>query len=68
MQRINRLNTLFFGSDLEYLLLVKERVLDTLDKKALEYTYTYSIEVNEHGWYLNVNIYHNAQGDAAEDI
>jgi hypothetical protein len=68
MQRINRLNTLFFGSDLEYLLLVKERVLDTLDKKTTEYSYTYSIEVNDNGWYLNVNIYHNAQGDAAEDI
>jgi hypothetical protein len=68
MQRINRLNTLFFGSDLEYLLLVKERVLDTLDKKTTEYSYTYSIEVNDNGWYLNINIYHNAQGDAAEDI
>ena len=68
MQRINRLNTLFFGSDLEYLLLVKERVIDTLDKKTTEYSYTYSIEVNDNGWYLNVNIYHNAQGDAAEDI
>ena len=68
MQRINRLNTLFFGSDLEYLLLVKERVLDTLDKKTIEYSYTYSIEVNDNGWYLNINIYHNAQGDAAEDI
>jgi hypothetical protein len=68
MQRINRLNTLFFGNDLEYLLLVKERVLTALDKKALEYTYNYSIEANDNGWFLNVNIYHNAQGDAPQDI
>lgn len=68
MQRINRLNTLFFGNDLEYLLLVKERIVVALDKKTVEYTYTYSIEANEQGWYLNVNIYHNAQGDATQDL
>jgi hypothetical protein len=68
MQRINRLNTLFFGNDLEYLLLVKERVLSTLDKQAVDYSYTYSIESSNQGWYLNINIFHNAQGDAAEDI
>jgi len=52
MQRINRLNTLFFGDDLEYLISVKERVLSVLDEKKDNYTYEYSIYANEKGWLL----------------
>lgn len=68
MQRINRLNTLFFGDDLEYLISVKERVLSVLDEKKDNYTYEYSIYANEKGWFLNVNIYHIDSDGTAKDL
>lgn len=68
MQRINRLNTLFFGDDFEYLFSVKERVLSVLDEKKDNYTYEYSIYANETGWFLNVNIYHIDSDGTAQDL
>jgi|APFre7841882793_1041355.scaffolds.fasta_scaffold140337_2 hypothetical protein len=58
MKRINKNNTLFFGEDLEYLLMVKDRVVDYIDTKSM-YSYHSIIWADEKGWYLTINVYRN---------
>lgn len=57
MQRINNVNTLFFGDDLEHLLMVKDRVVEYLEKFKDKYTYHSIIWANSKGWYLTVNVF-----------
>lgn len=59
MQRINKLNTLFFGDDLEYLLIVKDRVVDYIDETKNLYSYHSIIWADEKGWYLTINVFRN---------
>lgn len=57
MQRINQFNTIFFGDDLEYLLMVKDRVVEHLEKSKNIYTYHSIIWADSKGWYLTINVY-----------
>lgn len=59
MKRINNLNTLFFGEDLEYLLMVKDRVVNYIDNSKSMYSYHSIIWADEKGWYLTINVYRN---------
>jgi hypothetical protein len=59
MKRINNLNTLFFGEDLEYLLMVKDRVVNYIDTSKSMYSYHSIIWADEKGWYLTINVYRN---------
>ncbi len=59
MKRINNLNTLFFGEDLEYLLMVKDRVVNYIDTNKSMYSYHSIIWADEKGWYLTINVYRN---------
>jgi len=59
MKRINKGNTLFFGEDLEYLLMVKDRVVEYIDGSKSMYSYHSIIWADEKGWYLTINVYRN---------
>jgi hypothetical protein len=57
VKRINQLNTIFFGDDLERLLIVKDRINFVLDSKKEQYYYTEFIFSTKAGWFLEINVY-----------
>lgn len=59
MERINKNNTIFFGEDIEYLLMVKDRVVDYIDNSKSMYSYHSIIWADDKGWYLTINVYRN---------
>jgi hypothetical protein len=59
MLRVNKYNTLFFGDDLEHLLMSKERIVNYIENSKSMYSYHTVIWANENGWYLTVNVYRN---------
>jgi hypothetical protein len=66
VNRINQLNTLFFGDDIERLLSVKGKIIFVLSNKKEQYYYTDLIISSKAGWFLEINVYPRI--DAAKGI